>query len=192
MFLLGHRAHQRRASSAIRTASPASTVPISQRCTRSQIGRAAEKGRDRAGGERDHRVHGDAHRDLREAERDRLRENVAARVDELRQQRQIKHRDFRIEQVGHEAHREQFLRAVDRQFAHLERRLPAGPHRLPGEPEEISRAGEAQRVIGVRHREHERGDAERRAQHVEDETERHAAERDQSCAQPCVIEREIR
>ena len=48
------------------------------------------------------------------------------------------------------------------------------------------------RVIGVRHREYERGDAERRAQHVEDETERHAAERDQPRAQPCVIEREIK
>ena len=37
------RRYARRVSSAIRTASPASTVPISQRCTNSQVGRVPRK-----------------------------------------------------------------------------------------------------------------------------------------------------
>ena len=109
-------AHTFFASTAIRTASPASTVPISQRWTSSQLGRLAEEQRDRAGRQRDHRIDADADRDLDRAEHQRLRQHAAGGgIDELRQQRQIEHRDLRIEQVGDQAHREQFARAVDRQ-----------------------------------------------------------------------------
>ena len=68
----------------------------------------------------------------------------------------------------------------------------AGADRLPGEPEQIERAAKAQRVVGVGHGEDQRGDAEGRAEDVEDEAERDAAERDQAGDGPCESEREIR
>ena len=39
----GHDSYAFRASNAIRSAKPASTVPISQRCTKSQVGRVPRK-----------------------------------------------------------------------------------------------------------------------------------------------------
>ena len=86
----------RRASVAILTARPARTVAISQRWTTAQVGRRARKRAIEPAASAIVALHAEADGDLGEAERERLAEHVAElRVDELRQQRQIEHRDLR-------------------------------------------------------------------------------------------------
>jgi len=117
---------------------------------------------------------------------DRLHQRAAfaVRMQELRQQRQVHHRDFRVQQVGQEAHREQLARAVLRQVAHRERRTATRLQRLPGQVQQVQRAADAQRVIGERHGHQQGGDAQCRAQHVEHEAQRHPAQRDQARHRP--------
>ena len=106
--------------------SPASTVPISQRCTSSQLGRVPRNTAIEPAASAIIALTLTLIDDLDRAQHQRLRQHAALRgIDELRQQRQIQHRDLRIQQIGDEAHREQFARAVDRQLAHLERRAAA-------------------------------------------------------------------
>ncbi|MCY1241420.1 hypothetical protein D9M72_543180 [compost metagenome] len=69
-------------------------------------------------------------------------------------------------------------------MADLKRRAATRPHSLPGEIKKVAGAGNSQRIIGKGNGEKQRGDAECGRNHVDDETERHAAERDQSGARP--------
>ena len=61
---------------------------------------------------------------------------------------------------------------------------PPGRTACQARVEQIERAGDAQRVVGVGHGDHQRGDAESGAEHVEDEAERDAAERHQPGRRP--------
>ena len=77
-------------------------------------------------------------------------------------------------------HGEQPRRAVQRELATLKGRARAGAHRLPGQMQQIERAGQTQRVIGVRHGEQQRGDAEGGADHVDDEADADAGQRNEA------------
>jgi hypothetical protein len=72
-------------------------------------------------------------------------------------------------------------RPVLRQLADLERRATAGLHCLPSEVKEIEGAREAQRVVGEGNRQQQGSDAKRGEDHVDDEAERDAAERNETC-----------
>ena len=80
--------------------------------------------------------------------------------------------------------REQAPRRVMRQVSHLKRRPPAGTHRLPGEINQIERAADPQRIIGIRHGQQQRGDAESRRQHIDEKAERDPDERGQPRHRP--------
>ena len=58
----------------------------------------------------------------------------------------------------------------------MKRRAPAGLDRLPGQVQQVERTTKPERVIRIRHRHQQRGNTQRRAQHIHDETQRHTAE----------------
>ena len=87
------RPYARFVSSAIFTASPASTVPISQRCTNSQIGRVPRNSAIEPAASAISALTLTLMAIWVESEHQRLRQHAAlSRIDELRQQRQIQHR----------------------------------------------------------------------------------------------------
>jgi hypothetical protein len=118
-----------------------------------------------------------------------LSKDVAAVwVDELRQQREIKQGDLGIEQIGEETHRQQLSNADRRQTARGEERSGAGPHRLPGQPQQIGGARILDRVIEERHGKGDRGQAEGCAQDEHDEAQDCADQRDRASL-PALTER---
>ena len=61
---------------AIRSANPASIVPISQRCTSNHFGRVARNDEMPPAVDGDHRIHADADRDLERAQHHQLQETL--------------------------------------------------------------------------------------------------------------------
>lgn len=144
---------------------------------------ACQEPRNRPRHHRNHRIHGDADDDLYATERHRLHQNTPMpRRNELRQQRQIHDGNLGIGQISDQAHEKQFARPIDGQVAHGKRRASARLDGLPGQVQQIGGAAEAQRIVGVGHGKDKGGNAEGGAQHVEQEADCDATERDEAGA----------
>ena len=180
----------RRLSAAMRRARPARHAAHQPTLHERPRGARLQEHGDRAGHRRNGRVDADADRDLGGSERERLCQNAAGvRVDELGKQRQIQHCDFRVQQIGKQPHSEQFSRPIDRQMLDFERRTSAGAQGLPREPQQVGGARKPQGVIGVRHGEDERSDAERSAQTCRTRSQRQR--RRGISGRPCALVRSI-
>jgi hypothetical protein len=80
------------------------------------------------------------------------------------------------------AHAEQLGRRIGGQRAGLEGRVAAGLDGLPGHPQQVGRADEADGVERERHGQQQRREAERGREQMHQEGHQHAAQRDQSGA----------
>ena len=161
-----------------------------QRCTCSQVGRVANQAEMPPAASTISRLTLKLIADLGGAQHHALRQHVAAlRVDELRQQRDVEDRDLRVQECGQEAHGEQLAGPVGLEVApRPQRRAGAGPHRGPGHPQQVAGAGQLHRLIGQRHGEHQRGEADGGGQHVAEQAQHHAGQRDRP-GQPTLQDR---
>ena len=130
----------------------------------------------RRGREDEQRVADQRDGDLRRAEDEALREHAAARrIDELREQRELEHRDLRVEDRRHES------LAVEPARRHRVR-SPRARRRGPARATSSTRATRGRRprcgsCRTRRHRRQQRGEAERRRQHVQQEAARRSRQR---------------
>src|SRR5712664_1802555 len=99
--------HGRFASNAIFMARPASTVPISQRCTNNHVGRVPRNNAiDPAVSAINALTPTLIAIWINPSASDCVSTAALNRVNELRQQRQIQHRDLGVQQIGDKTHRE--------------------------------------------------------------------------------------
>ncbi len=146
---------------------------------------AGEEHRDRGGRDRDHRVDENADDDLHRPENQSLPQDATVRrIYELWQKGEIHNGDLRFSRLVRKPMRNSLLGLSFWQILDLEWRPTAGAHRLPGEPQQVERADDADGVVSIGHRQHEGSNAECSAQHVKHEAQRHATKRDQPGGPP--------